>query len=117
MAEEFLEEERERAFAIFMDGVTSLSTDENFRRVVSELDGCGREVVERAAADPAGYLRLRGVELPEGFQATIVPEHPQGPTGPGITVPVRCYCIRICFLWWCWTVCICVGFGADAETA
>jgi hypothetical protein len=109
MSESFIPDERKAAFTTFLEGVNRLSSDARFQEILFEFDTRGEEAARFAMTDPAGYLKLRGVEVPDGFKVSVerreaaAPGDGNGGGGGGTT----CYCLVICFLWWCWYVCYC----------
>jgi hypothetical protein len=94
------ERDREEAFEKFTKGVSALLGDENFREVMLELDAEGEEVASRLAPDPAAFLRQRGVRIPEDFRLSLETRLAGRDGG-------FCYCIVICYLWWCFWWCTC----------
>jgi hypothetical protein len=104
MSESFIPDERKAAFATFIEGVNHLSSNARFQEILFEFDTRGEEAALFAMADPAGYLKLRGVEVPEDFRVSVKRREDIGTGGGGIIV---CYCWEVCYLAWCWIICRC----------
>jgi hypothetical protein len=96
------ERDRKEGFEKFTEGVSALLGDKNFREVMLELDTEGEEVASLLAPDPAAFLRQRGVHIPEDFRLSVE-KRSQGLAGGG----GFCFCIVICYLWWCFWWCTC----------
>jgi hypothetical protein len=109
MSESFIPDERKAAFTTFTEGVNRLSSNPRFQEVLFEFDTRGEEAVRFAMADPAGYLKLRGVEVPEGFKVSVERREraATGGGGGGGGGGGFCICWIICYLWWCWYYCYC----------
>jgi hypothetical protein len=107
MSEPFIPDERKAAFATFTEGVNRLSTNARFQEILFEFDTRGEEAVRFAMADPAGYLKLRGVEVPEGFRVSVDRRKRAATGGGGGSGGGYCICWVFCYLWWCWWYCYC----------
>ena len=106
-----MEEERgERsAFDYFWDNTHRLQADQNFREVMRELDEGRKETLSLLVSDPAGFLRFRGIQIPQDFRVsvkrTVEQVAPGGGGGSGHEIV--CDCIVICFLRYCGIICTC----------
>jgi hypothetical protein len=86
-------EERNKARDKFHGAMTRAVNSPRFKRALEEFE----ENPEEAKQDPKGFLESRGVELPEDATVEVVEQEGS-----------YCYCWRVCVLWWCWWVCVCV---------
>lgn len=73
--------------------MTRMVNSRGFKKALEDLD----ENPEAARQDPRGFLEQRGVDLPDDAEVSLVDR-------PGSA----CWCYRVCVLWWCWDVCVCV---------
>jgi hypothetical protein len=99
------EDDRGASFEQFLEGVNRLQADRAFREVLLEIDAEGEDAASLLGADPAAYLKHRGVEIPEDFRISV--EQTSRRTGTGTGTTTRCWCVRICWLWWCVSFCFC----------
>ena len=98
------------AFDYFWDNANRLQADQNFREVMRELDEGRQETLSLLVSDPAGFLRFRGIQIPQDFRVSVkrtveAVAAPGGGTGTGHEI--RCDCIVICFLRYCGIICTC----------
>jgi len=105
-------EERDgKAFDYFLENVSRLLADKNFREVLKELDENRKETKSLLASDPAGFLRYRGVKIPADFRVSTKKTSREAAThGGGDGYIIVCDCIEVCFLRYCSILCYCTIF-------
>jgi hypothetical protein len=95
--------DRQSVFEDFMAEVSSLLVNDDFRKVLRELDAEEKgESVEHLLRDPVGLLSDRGVELPREFNVSAHQHFEEAEKG---TTTTR-YCLRICAWGWCIEICV-----------
>lgn len=101
-------------FDYFMDNISRLQADQNFREVLRELDEGRKETLSLLASDPAAFLRYRGVQIPQDFRVSVK-RRPhddaavKGGGGGGGPI-IICDCVEVCFLRYCVIFCYCKIF-------
>lgn len=97
------------AFDYFWDNANRLQADQNFREVLKELDEGRQETLSLLVSDPAGFLRFRGIQIPQDFRVSMkkTVEPAVAPGGGGAGYEITCDCIVICFLRYCGIICTC----------
>jgi len=99
------------AFDYFWENINRLQADQHFREVLRELDEGRKETLNLLVADPAAFLRYRGVEIPQDFRVSVrrtVEAVATHGSGAGQGFEIICDCIVICFLRYCAIYCDCV---------
>lgn len=89
------EDKRERKEAVdkFHGHLTRMVNSPKFKEAMVEFE----ENPAAAQQDPKGFLKQRDVPVPDEAEVSVVER-------PGSS----CWCLRVCFWWWCWDVCVCV---------
>ena len=87
-------QERKQGLDKFHGAITKVTNSPKYRDVLEKFE----DDPEAAKRDPKGFLKQHGIDLPD--DATVEVHERQGS---------YCYCLRICFLWWCSDVCVCVS--------
>jgi hypothetical protein len=96
------------AFDYFMQNVSRLLADQNFRDVLNELDDGRKETFALLSNDPAAFLRSRRVEIPHDFRVSVNKTSKDAAThGGGGGHIIICDCVEVCFLRWCAIICYC----------
>ncbi len=85
--------ERKQALDKFHGAMTRAVNSPRFKQALEDFE----ENPDEAKRDPKGFLKSRGVELPD--EATVEVVEQEGS---------YCWCWRVCYFWWCRTVCVCV---------
>jgi hypothetical protein len=85
--------ERKDAVEKFQKAVARMTNSPGFSKALEAFE----EDPDSARADPKGFLKQHGVDLPDEATVEIVEQEGS-----------YCYCIRTCFLWWCATWCVCI---------
>jgi hypothetical protein len=86
--------ERKEARDKFHGAMTRTVNSPRFKNALEAFE----EDPEAAKGDPKGFLHQHGVDLPA--EATVEVIEREGS---------YCWCVRICILWWCWDVCVCIS--------
>jgi hypothetical protein len=98
------------AFDYFMDNITRIQANQEFREVLRELDEGRNETLSLFASDPAAFLRYRGVEIPSDFRVSAKKRpHDAAAQGGGGHI-IICDCVELCFLRYCVIYCYCKIF-------
>jgi hypothetical protein len=87
-------EQRRQALEKFQRGVAQMTNSPRFRDALEAFE----EDPDKARSDPKGFLEQHGIQLPADATAEVVEQEGS-----------YCYCIRVCWGWWCSSICVCVG--------